>query len=205
MLKKRWISLFLFLIVPGLLFTVSCAKKAVKSELGMSQAQEDEAARQARLEAEKARQDALKQEQEAAVRSIEEQRLREEAAEAQAEKLRQIQEARDQFINEDIYFSYDKATLDAESQDILKRKAQWLRMNSTVSVIIEGHCDERGTTEYNIALGDRRAESAHKFLIYLGIDSSRLTTISYGEERPLYPGNTEEAWSKNRRAHFVIK
>jgi peptidoglycan-associated lipoprotein len=71
-------------------------------------------------------------------------------------------------------------------------------------VTIEGHCDERGTNEYNLALGDRRAESAKSFLIDLGIDSSRLTTISYGEERPVDPRNMEEAWAKNRRDHFVV-
>ena len=84
------------------------------------------------------------------------------------------------------------------------QKAAWLRANTNVTVTIEGHCDERGTNEYNLALGDRRADSAKAFLVDLGIAASRLTTISYGEERPLCLQKNEECWSKNRRGHFVI-
>ena len=107
-------------------------------------------------------------------------------------------------MQEDIYFDFDKSTLTPAAQDNLLRKAEWLRGNSDATVTIEGHCDERGTNEYNLALGDRRAESAKSFLIDLGIDPSRLTTISYGEERPVDPRNAEEAWAKNRRDHFVV-
>ena len=107
-------------------------------------------------------------------------------------------------MQEDIYFDFDKSTLTAAAQDNLLRKAEWLRENSDASVTIAGHCDERGTNEYNLALGDRRAESAKSFLIDLGIGSSRLTTISYGEERPVDPRRKEEAWAKNRRDHFVV-
>ena len=109
------------------------------------------------------------------------------------------------FENEDIFFEFDSASLSIEAQEILRRKAEWLRENPHARVTIEGHCDERGTTEYNLALGDRRAFSAKSFLVDLGIDESRLTTISYGEERPLDPQSTEDAYQKNRRAHFVIK
>ena len=91
------------------------------------------------------------------------------------------------------------------SKTLLKAKALWIEANSTVLVSIEGHCDDRGTTEYNIALGERRALSAKKFLVNLGIPESRLTTISFGEERPFDMGNNDAAWAKNRRAHFVIK
>ena len=90
------------------------------------------------------------------------------------------------------------------AQDTLMRHAAWLRENSGVTVTIEGHCDERGTNEYNLALGDRRADSAKAFLVDLGIAASRLTTISYGEERPLCMQQDEECWSKNRRGHFVV-
>ncbi len=107
-------------------------------------------------------------------------------------------------MQEDIYFAFDKSTLTPAAQDNLLRKAEWLRENSDATVTIEGHCDERGTNEYNLALGDRRAESAKAFLVDLGIDPSRLTTISYGEERPVDPRNMEEAWAKNRRDHFVV-
>jgi peptidoglycan-associated lipoprotein len=107
-------------------------------------------------------------------------------------------------MQEDIFFDFDKSTLTPAAQDNLMRKAAWLRDHSDVSVTIEGHCDERGTNEYNLALGDRRADSAKAFLVDLGIASSRLTTISYGEERPLCMQQNEECWAKNRRGHFVI-
>lgn len=113
--------------------------------------------------------------------------------------------ARRAFENERIYFAFDDATLTAEAQRILRRKAEFLRGNPGVRVRIEGHCDERGTAEYNLALGDRRAESAKSFLVRLGIDPARLSTISYGEERPLDPGSNEAAWARNRRAEFRLR
>jgi peptidoglycan-associated lipoprotein len=115
-----------------------------------------------------------------------------------------VYRAPDVVMQEDLYFAFDKSTLTAAAQDNLLRKAEWLRENYDATVTIEGHCDERGTNEYNLALGDRRAESAKSFLIDLGIDASRLTTISYGEERPVDPRRKEEAWAKNRRDHFVV-
>jgi peptidoglycan-associated lipoprotein len=110
----------------------------------------------------------------------------------------------DVVMQEDIYFEFDKSTLTPAAQDNLLRKAEWLRENPDATVTIEGNCDERGTNEYNLALGDRRAESAKAFLGDLGIDPARMTTISYGEERPVDPRHNEEAWAKNRRAHFVV-
>lgn len=107
-------------------------------------------------------------------------------------------------MQEDIYFAYDRSFLSPMAQENLRRKAEWLRANPNATVTIEGHCDERGTNEYNLALGDRRAESAKSFLVDLGISAKRLATISYGEERPVDPRSMEEAWSKNRRAHFVV-
>ena len=106
---------------------------------------------------------------------------------------------------EDIYFEFDKSTLTREAQEALNKKAQWLKTHRDVRVIIEGHCDERGTNEYNLALGDRRAASTKAFLVDLGISPSRLNTISYGEERPLIGGNDEDSWAKNRRAHFAVE
>jgi peptidoglycan-associated lipoprotein len=115
-----------------------------------------------------------------------------------------VYRAPDVVMQEDIYFAFDKSTLSPAAQDNLLRKAEWLRENGDATVTIEGHCDDRGTNEYNLALGDRRAESAKAFLVDLGVDPMRLTTISYGEERPVDPRNTEEAWAKNRRDHFVV-
>ena len=105
----------------------------------------------------------------------------------------------------DIHFDFDKSVLRAEDRDILKRHADWLMKNKNYTVVVEGNCDERGTTEYNLALGERRANEAAKYLVGLGIEKDRIKTISYGEERPLDPGHNEEAWAKNRRDHFVIK
>jgi peptidoglycan-associated lipoprotein len=107
-------------------------------------------------------------------------------------------------MQEDIYFDFDKSSLTPVAQDNLLRKAEWLRKNPDATITIEGNCDERGTNEYNLALGDRRAESAKAFLVDLGINPARISTISYGEERPVDPQHNEEAWAKNRRDHFVV-
>jgi peptidoglycan-associated lipoprotein len=122
-----------------------------------------------------------------------------------AEAMRAAEQAKNQFLNEHIYFSFDSAELSMLAQETLKRKAAWLRDNPTATVTIEGNCDERGTNEYNLALGERRAESARAYLVDLGISASRLTTISYGEERPLDPRHNEEAWAKNRNDQFKLR
>jgi len=186
MRKKLWIILALLLVIPGLLFTVSCAKKTVKSETALEQqTQEAQVQEQAR------------QEEVARQRAIEEEEMREQAR-------RKMMAAKNRFLSEDIHFEFDRSNLLPESQEILRSKAQWLRENPDALVIVEGHCDERGTNEYNLALGDRRANSAKAYLTDLGIAGSRLTCISYGEERPLDSGHNEEAWAKNRRAHFTM-
>jgi peptidoglycan-associated lipoprotein len=112
---------------------------------------------------------------------------------------------REKFMDEDIHFDKDSSSLLPEAQEILKRKAQWLKQNPDVSSIIQGHSDEPGSAEFNFALGDRRAGNAKSFLIQLGIDSSRLTAVSYGKEKPIYAENNEEARAKNRRVHFLIE
>ena len=103
----------------------------------------------------------------------------------------------------DIHFDFDKYNLKSEDRAILKKDADWLAKHEKINVIIEGNCDERGTSEYNLALGQRRADEAMKYLVELGIDQKRIKTISYGKEKPLDPGHNEETWSKNRRDHFV--
>jgi peptidoglycan-associated lipoprotein len=117
---------------------------------------------------------------------------------------REFQEKAQAFENQDIYFDYDAYVLTAEAKGILNNKAEFLNRYPKVKVTIEGHCDERGTTEYNLALGERRANSAYQYLSNLGVDSQRMTTISYGEERPLSMGQSEDAMAKNRRDHFVV-
>ena len=103
-----------------------------------------------------------------------------------------------------VYYEFDSYNLSASGRDALKSNAQWLTENATATIQIEGHCDERGTTEYNLALGERRANAARDYLQKLGVDASRMSVISYGEERPLDPATGEAAWAKNRRAQFVI-
>ncbi len=104
---------------------------------------------------------------------------------------------------QDVFFEFDKADLSTMSQARLDRNAEIFKRYPQAKVIIEGHCDERGTEEYNLALGDRRALATYQFLVSRGVASSQLETISYGEERPFDPGHTESAWAQNRRAHFV--
>ncbi|HUP65151.1 MAG TPA: OmpA family protein [Thermoanaerobaculia bacterium] len=104
----------------------------------------------------------------------------------------------------DAFFGFDSTALDSESRRALDASAQWLRENPGFGLTIEGHCDERGTQQYNLALGERRASVAFDYLAALGIDSSRLRTISLGEERPFMQGSDEDAWSQNRRAHLVL-
>ena len=189
MRKKLWLSVVLLLIIPGFLFTVSCAKKPVPSDVAVTQPSEEDLME--KEAAEKARQEEL-----ARQRALEEERLKAEAASREASK--------NKFLMEDIYFEFDSSAILPEAQDVLSSKAEWLQDNPDVSVTIEGHCDDRGTIEYNLALGDRRAESVKAFLINLGIEKFRLSTIRYGEERPVDSGRNEEAWAKNRRAHVVI-
>ena len=169
MQKKKWIFLALLLVVPGLMFSVSCQKKLVD-------ASPEPMAKEVVVE------EVVVVEEEVVV----------------------AYKAPGVVMQEDIYFDFDKATLTPSAQDNLLRKAEWLRENSDVTVTIEGHCDARGTNEYNLALGDRRAESAKSFLVDLGIAASRVTTISYGEERPVCTQSDGECWAKNRRDNFVV-
>jgi peptidoglycan-associated lipoprotein len=108
------------------------------------------------------------------------------------------------FEAEGIYFDFDKSEIKAEAKAILEKKAAWLRANPSYKVKIEGNCDERGTNEYNLALGDRRAKAAQKYLNALGISMDRMSTISYGEEKPICTEKTEKCWSKNRRDDFKL-
>lgn len=103
-----------------------------------------------------------------------------------------------------IYFDYDRSEIRADQRPVLQANANWLRQHPDVSILIEGHCDERGTREYNLALGDRRADAARDYLVSLGISADRIDTVSYGEERPAAEGSNEAAWSQNRRAEFVV-
>lgn len=104
-----------------------------------------------------------------------------------------------------VHFDYDKSDIRSDSKSILEGNANWMKKNKGTDVVVEGHCDERGSDEYNIALGNRRAKSAKNYLISLGVDGKKLSTKSYGEEKPLENCHAENCWSKNRRAEFNKK
>ena len=216
MQKKFWICLALLLVVPGLLFTASCAKKTVKSDSSMTQEaaakdvavkekqakieKQEELTRQRLLEEERLKEQRLREQ-----RLAEERRRAREAALAKGAARKAAVAALANFSMELVLFDYDSSVLTPTAQGRLRSKAAYLKANPNAKVIIEGHCDERGTSEYNLALGDRRAEAARAFLMDVGVSSSRLTTISYGEERPFATGHDESAWSQNRRANFVVE
>ena len=107
-------------------------------------------------------------------------------------------------VGDRVFFNYDSAELDTDAQELLQDQVAWLKQYSNVSVIIEGHCDERGTREYNLALGEKRASSVKDYLISLGINSERITVVSYGKERPQVLGSNKAAWSMNRRSVTTI-
>ena len=104
-----------------------------------------------------------------------------------------------------IYFDFDKYDIRPADAKVLDANAAWLKTNDAQLVLIEGHCDERGTNEYNLALGERRAKSSMNYLVSQGVQASRITIISYGEERPVCAEHNEECWSKNRRSQFLVK
>ncbi|MBE7637967.1 peptidoglycan-associated lipoprotein Pal [Sneathiella sp. P13V-1] len=107
-------------------------------------------------------------------------------------------------VGDRVFFGFDKYNLTAEARSTAQRQAAWLKANPTVTVTIEGHADERGTREYNLALGERRATAVKNYLVTLGVSSSRVATISYGKERPVALGHNEEAWSQNRRGVMTV-
>ncbi|MCK5695966.1 MAG: OmpA family protein [Desulfobacula sp.] len=188
MKKRVWINLVMAILVAGLFFTVSCAKKTIVSDATTIEDQEKI----------KAEADAKAEAERIAQQNLEDQRLNEKAlTETKA------MAAKNRFENQDIHFEYDSSDLSSMAKMVLKEKAAWLKTNY-VSVTIEGHCDDRGTTEYNLALGERRASTAKSYLINLGVAASRLNTISYGEEQPIDSSATETAYRENRRAHFAI-
>jgi peptidoglycan-associated lipoprotein len=108
-------------------------------------------------------------------------------------------------ILKDIGFDFDRYSIGQSAKAVLAASAEWLKANAAAKVKIEGHCDERGTEEYNMVLGQHRAQAAKDYLRSLGIEADRMSTISYGKALPLDPAHNEAAWSKNRRAHFVVQ
>jgi peptidoglycan-associated lipoprotein len=193
--KQTGFGLLIILFFVSGLFLFSCSKKEIKSEPAVSKPPavgEDEA--------EKAKKRVRIKEQEATEQELKEKALREEEA-------RRLKEASDKahFESEDIYFEFDQHILSDTAKQNLDKKAQWLKKFPTAKAMIEGHCDERGSAEYNLALGQKRADAAMQYLVSLGINADRISTVSFGKEKPIALGSNEAAWAKNRRAHFVLQ
>jgi peptidoglycan-associated lipoprotein len=190
--KKSLVIIVLVLSVG--LFLTGCPKKTVMKE-EPSMTKEDAAARERAEQAMKEQE--LKAKEEAAKRELDKSLVAKQEPGIEGTVF-------ESSLLKDIRFDFDKYDIRPEDTEILKGNAALLKRYPNVKIQIEGHCDERGTTEYNVALGERRANSTKRYLLSLGISADRLSTISYGEEKPLDPGHTEEAWAKNRRAHFII-
>jgi len=172
-------------LILSLLAFAGCASKksVVTSDTGRDQGITSDTARQDALR-DQAREDA---EREALNQSVD------------LEKMSQIKSP-----VSDINFDFDSSSIRPDARIILERNADYFMKNRVSSIVIEGHCDEQGTAEYNMALGERRAQETKKYLVNLGVKESLMKTVSFGEENPLDPASDEEAWAKNRRAHFVV-
>ena len=208
MIKKSF-SIFILILCLGL-FLVGCPKKTVVVKRDRPSVQRSEEA--SRLEAERAAREAreaqeLKERELARIKEEEAKMVQDRGFEKSlvAKKEPGIEgKVFESKLLKDIYFDYDRYEIRREDEEILKETAAFLKKNPKMKIQIEGHCDERGTAEYNLALGERRANHTKKYLVSLGITSDRISTISYGEEKPLDPSNNEEAWVKNRRAHIIV-
>jgi len=201
---KKSISIIILILCLGLIIS-GCPKKTVVKE-EPSVKKEEPARLQAEREAERAAKEAREKEL-AKIKEEEAKKAREKEFEKSlvAKKTPGIEgEVLESKMLKDIHFDFDKYDIRPGDAEILKENAALLMKYPNVKIQIEGHCDERGTVEYNLALGERRANSTKRYLVSLGISGDRISTISYGEERPLDPGHNEEAWTKNRRAHTVI-
>ncbi len=194
-MSKKSLVLLVLILCLGLVIT-GCPKKTVlKEEPTVKKAEEPVAEREkaAKAEAERAakeRELAKEKEFEKSLVAKKEPGIAGEVFESKMLK--------------DIHFDFDKYDIRPGDAEILKENAALLMKNPGVKIQIEGHCDERGTVEYNLALGERRANSAKRYLSSLGLRADRISAISYGKEKPLDPGHNEEAWAKNRRGHFIV-
>jgi len=210
---RRWLVVFLML---ALAFSFNCAKKTIRSDAARYS---PPGAADVKPETPEAKPEAVSPESTAALereKKLQEDNLREEslrekalrektAQEEAARREASAREAASKTTNlEAVYFDFDQWSIREDQEDVLQKNAEWLKANLKVKVRLEGHCDEKGTAEYNLALGQKRAEAAKAFLESLGITTPRISTISYGKERPLDPGHNEAAWAKNRRVDIVL-
>jgi peptidoglycan-associated lipoprotein len=205
-MAKKSVSIFVLMLCLGLVLA-GCPKRTVVVHREQPLAQKSEEAQ--RLEAERAEREAKEAKERESARIREEEAKKPAGGELEkslvAKKEIGIEgEVFETKLLKDIHFDFDKYDIRREDEEILRENAALLKKYPKVKIQVEGHCDERGTVEYNLALGERRANHTKKYLISLGIASNRVSTISYGKERPLDKGHNEEAWANNRRAHIVV-
>ncbi len=202
-MTKKSLTVLMLILCLGL-FLAGCPKKRVAVSRDQASVQRSDEA--ARLERERAAQEAKERE----LARLREEELKKPAGEELEKSLVGKKESGiegevfESKLLKDIHFDFDKYEIRGTDEEILKENAAFLKKNPKMKVQIEGHCDERGTVEYNLALGERRANNTRKYLISLGIPSDRISAISYGKERPFDKGHNEEAWAKNRRAHIIV-
>jgi len=199
MMRKSYIVSVIFILCIGLVL-MGCPKKTVVKDEPSAKAEV------AKMEAERvAKEKEMEAKEKEAARLKEEQAKREFERSLVAKRTPGIEgEVFESSLLKPIFFDFDKYDIRPADTEILKGNSALLKKFPNLKIQIEGHCDERGTNEYNLALGERRANSTKKYLSSLGITSDRVSTISYGEEKPMDPGHNEEAWTKNRRANFLI-
>jgi peptidoglycan-associated lipoprotein len=186
---RKGLSILIVILCFGVILSGCPKKTVVNEEPSVKSAEESEAGKEAK-EADRIREEAVKKEFEKSL---------------VAQKTPGIEGVvHESKMLQDIHFDFDKYSIQPKAAEILKENSALLKKYPGMKFQIEGHCDERGTGEYNLALGERRANSVKNYLASIGVEPGRISTISYGEERPLDQEHNEEAWSKNRRAHFVI-
>jgi peptidoglycan-associated lipoprotein len=186
---RQGLSIFIVVLCFGVMLSGCPKKTVVKEEPSVKSAEELEARKDAK-EADKIKEEEVKKEFEKSL---------------VAQKTPGIEGVViESKMIKDIHFDFDKYNIRPEEAEVLRENSALLRKYPVMKFQVEGHCDERGTGEYNLALGERRANSIKSYLVSLGIEPGRIATISYGEERPFDQRHTEEAWAKNRRGHFVI-
>ncbi len=196
-MKRSWSLTIFTLLLSVLLLASGCAKKTVLKEEGTP----GESAVAAKPVVQTPAKSAATPEKATKEKALKAPAAKEAAAKKEATTKAP---AKDIYEMADIQFDFDKFTLRDEVRGTLNKHAEWLKKNQQTTVTVEGHCDERGTAEYNLALGERRADAAAKYLTAMGVDAKRIKTLSYSFERPLDTRHNEEAWAKNRRGHFAV-
>jgi peptidoglycan-associated lipoprotein len=200
-MSKKSLTLFIFILCLGL-FLGGCPKKKVAVSRDVSSVQRAEEAARREREAREAKERELAKLREEELKKPTEGELEKTLVTKKEPGIEgEVFESK---LLKDIHFDFDKYDVRPADEVVLKENAAFLKNNPKMKIQIEGHCDERGTVEYNLALGERRANNTKKYLVFLGIPSDRISAISFGKERPLDKGHHEEAWARNRRAHIVV-